>query len=1100
MLLASLRGAFSLVPSRSALLSRMFWAAALALAIQGDVFAQSSDGAMPETAQCEAREIAAAIRGCTALIEAGGISQEKLAQAYINRGEAYAKRSYFAEAIADYNRVIEIDPKYAKAFLARGRAYDELSDRTHAEADLAEAIRLNPGDPAAYAARGWFLKAGGDDAAAKPDFEQTIKVADKAIEAKQDAGRAYHARADAYAGLEDYTRAISDLEEAIELKPEEEGFYTDRAVVYSAKGEQDKAAADLAKALELQPEYWRAMKERANLLVSRLDYDNAITSASAGIKLNKRNAQAYHFRGYAYRSKKDYALAVADISEAIRLLPSFTFAYINRGWAYFWLKDYEHALADFQKTLELNPKIPGAHDGIGRVYIAQKDFQHAIAEYDALIAADPSSKNFVMRSDAYKAMGEDAKALADVNEAVRLKPDDTNALGTRHLLYSKLGDWQKQIADLKELTRLLPDEKVYYASLAQAYNHVGDNDRAISVLDQLIKRWPNETSTYELRSSYYEDAGETEKAIADTNEIIRLKPEKPEGYSQRAHFHFKKSEFDLAIADLNQAIRLNPDGAASDYWVRSNTYNSKGDFVRAIADATHAIETAPNIANEKLRMLLLPYAYIGRANARMNIGDFDNALADYNEAIKLNPGQANNYSWRGSYYYHRKQYDLAIPDCEKALQLNPKEWLARTNKALALLRLGKIAEASEEIEAGLRTGEDRESYLSIRGAIALELRKYAEAVDDISEAIKLSTFKHPTDYQRRGLAYEKLGQKALAMADYTAAIELNVPNLAQREARILARERLGVLQGETVAAQQPAPSKEVLPPPIDPGRRVALVIGVGGYRNAPALRNPPNDAAAVAKALRELGFSDVTEVLDPTRSALEAALMNFGDKAAEADWSVIFYAGHGMQVDGHNFLIPTDAKLESDRHVDFETVVLDRVIDSMNGTKKLGLVILDACRDNPFLKRMKQTRSVRSFGQGLAAVEPGQGQMIVYATKDGSVAEDGDGEHSPFTTALLQHIHEARLDIRLLFSKVRELRSASDGEPAAAIHLRVAAWRGAVLQSRGKVGASAIRLLVQRSDSCATACVGIGHRWGNRWRGDCTGSPEFWPPYPVSLA
>ena len=346
--------------------------------------------------------------------------------------------------------------------------------------------------------------------------------------------------------------------------------------------------------------------------------------------------------------------------------------------------------------------------------------------------------------------------------------------------------------------------------------------------------------------------------------------------------------------------------------------------------------------------------------------------------------------------------------------------MARTTKALALVHLGKIAEASEEIETGLRTGENRENYLSVRGVIALEQGKYALAVDDITEALRLSTFKHPADYQRRGLAYEKMGQKALAMGDYTAAIELNVPNLAQREARVLARERLGVLQGESVAAQQPAPSKEPQPRPVDPGRRVALVIGVGAYQNAPALRNPPNDAAAIAQALRELGFADVTEVINPSRATLEAALMTFGDKAAEADWAVIFYAGHGMQVDGHNFLIPVDARLENDRHVDFETVVLDRVIDSMGGTKKLGLVILDACRDNPFLKRMKQTRSVRSFGSGLAAVEPGVGQMIVYATKDGSVAEDGEGDHSPFTTALLRHIHEARLDIRLMFSKVRD--------------------------------------------------------------------------------
>ena len=471
-------------------------------------------------------------------------------------------------------------------------------------------------------------------------------------------------------------------------------------------------------------------------------------------------------------------------------------------------------------------------------------------------------------------------------------------------------------------------------------------------------------------------AGEIDKAIADANQIIRLKPNDAAGYSDRASYYFRKSDFDNAIADLTQAIRLNPDGAASDYWVRASAHNFKGDYVHAIEDATHAIETAPNIELEQLRLMVLRTSYSARAMARSNAGDFENALNDYNEAIKFNLNDADGYASRGQFYVWRKQYDLAIQDFDKALQLDPKEWSSRSGKALALVQLGKIDEASHEVDTGLRLGSRRDSFISVRGLIAHEQGKYAQAVDDLSEAIKLSMFKAPANYMRRGQAYEKLGQKALAMADYTAAVELNVPNPAQRDARVIARERLGVLQGEAIAAQQPAQTEQQQQkpqPPIDPGRRIALVIGVGAYKNAPGLRNPPNDAAAVAKALRELGFADVTEVLDPSRADLEAALMAFGDKAAEADWSVIFYAGHGMQVDGHNFLIPTDAKLDSDRHVNFETVVLDRVIESMNGTKKLGLVILDACRDNPFLKRMRQTRSVRSFGQGLAAVEPSQG-------------------------------------------------------------------------------------------------------------------------------
>ncbi len=990
--------------------------------------AQDAGGAKPDAASCEAREIAVAIRGCTALIEGAAPGDAKLTQALIKRGKAYAKRSYYSDAVADFSRAIELDPKNAKAYLERGRAYDELADKSRAEADLAEAMRLDPADPEAYASRGWLRQNSGDKEAAKADFEQTIKLADGAIEARRNPGGAYYARADAYAGIEDCARAISDLEDAIELNPREETYYADRGAVYSLKGEYDKAAADYAKALELQPEYWRGLSLRGGLSAARFDYDKAIADATAGIKLNKRNAQAYANRGYYYRSKKDFAHAVADIGEAIRLLPNSANAYANRGWAYLGQKDYEHALADFKRTLELNPKIVGARNGIGQIYIAQKDFPQAIAEYDALIAADPSSANYTMRGQAYKAMGTNDKAIADFSEAIRLKPDNRDALGGRQLVYSKIGDTEKQIADLKELIKLLPDEDTYYITLSQAYRKVEDNDRAISVLDQFIRKKPDSAFAYQVRANFYSGTGEFDKAIADANQVIRLTPDDPEGYSYRAMQHFAKGDFDNAIADLTQAIRLNPDKAASDYWQRASARNVKGDYVHAIEDTTHAIQLAPNIENEELRQMVLESAYALRAMSRSNVGDTENSLADYNEAVKLAPNNADAFASRGQFYFWQAQYEAAIQDFDKALQLDAKEWVSRSTKALALLQLGRIEEASKEVEIGLRSGANRDAYLAVRGAIAYEQGKYARAADDLSEAINLSRYKKPANYMRRGQAYEKLGQKALAMADYTAAIELNVPNSSQRDARVVARERLGVLQGESVAEkQQPAQTQTQKAQPVDPGRRIALVIGIGAYQNAPALRNPPNDAAAVAKALRELGFNEVTELLDPTRASLEAALMAFSDKAADADWAVVFYAGHGMQVDGHNHLIPTDAKLENDRHVDFETVVLDKVIESMSGTKKLGLVILDACRDNPFLKRMKQTRSVRSFGQGLAAVEPGQGQMIVYATKDGSVAEDGEDDHSPFTKALLLHIHEARLDIRLMFSKVRDAVLQSTG-------------------------------------------------------------------------
>ena len=218
---------------------------------------------------------------------------------------------------------------------------------------------------------------------------------------------------------------------------------------------------------------------------------------------------------------------------------------------------------------------------------------------------------------------------------------------------------------------------------------------------------PDADMAYRVRADFYATAGEVDKAIADANQVIRLKPNDAAGYSDRAAYYFRKSDFDNVIADVTQAIRLNPDGAASDYWMRANTHNFRGDYVHAIEDATHAIETAPNIEQERLRLMVLRTSYSARAIARSNVGDLENALNDYNEAIKFNLNDADGYASRGQFYVWRKQYDLAIQDFDKALQLDPKEWISRSAKALALLRLGKIDEASQEVDAGLRLGSNR---------------------------------------------------------------------------------------------------------------------------------------------------------------------------------------------------------------------------------------------------------------------------------------------------------------------------------------------------------------------------------------------------------
>ncbi|MEM8811013.1 MAG: caspase family protein [Pseudomonadota bacterium] len=201
--------------------------------------------------------------------------------------------------------------------------------------------------------------------------------------------------------------------------------------------------------------------------------------------------------------------------------------------------------------------------------------------------------------------------------------------------------------------------------------------------------------------------------------------------------------------------------------------------------------------------------------------------------------------------------------------------------------------------------------------------------------------------------------------------------------------------------------------------RIALVIGNSAYENVPYLPNTKNDAAAMAGAFTRLGF-DVIEANDLRANELRVKLTEFAIAAQKAEIATIFYAGHGIEVDGQNYIIPVDAKLKNVAVVGFELIPLDTIVASMETTKGLKLVFLDACRDNPFARTMRTTGTTRSIGRGLATVEPDAGMVISYAAKAGTVAYDGEGQHSPYTEALLRNIEEPGLELQFLFRRVRD--------------------------------------------------------------------------------
>ncbi|MBR0925455.1 caspase family protein [Bradyrhizobium diazoefficiens] len=209
--------------------------------------------------------------------------------------------------------------------------------------------------------------------------------------------------------------------------------------------------------------------------------------------------------------------------------------------------------------------------------------------------------------------------------------------------------------------------------------------------------------------------------------------------------------------------------------------------------------------------------------------------------------------------------------------------------------------------------------------------------------------------------------------------------------------------------------------PAFAGNRVALVLANSAYRHAPSLTNPVNDGAVMAKTLKEAGFDTVDYRHDLSAQETRRVLRDFADATRNADIAVVYYAGHGIEVEGSNYLIPVDAKLERDTDVYDEALSLDRVLVAVEPAKQLRLVILDACRDNPFGKTMKRTVASRGIGRGLAQVEPtSPNTLIAYSAKAGFTAQDGDGANSPFTVALSKYLTTPGLDVRRAFGFVRD--------------------------------------------------------------------------------
>ncbi len=220
--------------------------------------------------------------------------------------------------------------------------------------------------------------------------------------------------------------------------------------------------------------------------------------------------------------------------------------------------------------------------------------------------------------------------------------------------------------------------------------------------------------------------------------------------------------------------------------------------------------------------------------------------------------------------------------------------------------------------------------------------------------------------------------------------------------------------------------------PATAEKRVALIVGNSAYVHSNPLANPANDANDVAAALKEVGF-EVILGLDLDKRGFDSKVRDFARALDQADVALFFYAGHGLQASGRNYLVPVDAQLQNERDLDFEGVAADFVLKQMELERagKTNIVFLDACRDNPLARNLARSMGTRSasIGSGLAQVQTGVGTFIAYSTQPGNVALDGQGRNSPFTAALTKAMQGAGRNLTSVMIDVRkDVLAATNGK------------------------------------------------------------------------
>ncbi|NCA93783.1 MAG: tetratricopeptide repeat protein [Sphingobacteriia bacterium] len=392
---------------------------------------------------------------------------------YYNRGRAYFDTKKFKKAIADFTKVIELDPNHVKAYNNRGRVYADTKKLEEAIADFTKVIELDPNHTKAYYNRGIVY----DDI---KKFDKAINDYDKVIELDHNNAHAYNNQGVVYHKIKNLKKARINFSKAIELDPRYVDAYINRGAVFRDTKRFNEAIADFTEVIKIAPSFFVAHSNRGAVYTDIQKFDEAIADCTRAIELNPNYADAYNNRGNAYDYKQNFKKAIFDYDKAIELNPNYADAYYNRGISHHNSQKFKKAIADFTKAIKLVPSYVSAYNNRGAVYMDIKIFDEAISDCTRAIELNPSySGAYNNRGSIYYNIQEFEKAILDYTKSIELDIDNATAYNNRGAVYTDIKKFDEAIADCTRAIELSPNYLSAYYVRGVAYYYNDEHKKAL---------------------------------------------------------------------------------------------------------------------------------------------------------------------------------------------------------------------------------------------------------------------------------------------------------------------------------------------------------------------------------------------------------------------------------------------------------------------------------------------------------------------------------------------------------------------------------------------------------------------------------------------